>query len=586
MAISSGRVGRGIGRAVGTTVVRLSVRRLDAGCRLDVRSRGVRGRRWRAAGPGPGRCGARATRAWPRGSSCRSRRVQPPSGCCAGGEPVELGLDARRARTAPAPGRPGSGAKSSGRMNSSSAPPATCSSPSAGTCGRSAVDAASAAPGVVGGRGVEQLHGEREHHRVRLRAQVAARRRGSTSVARASHGCSATAASTGGHPVRGRRDHRGDLQRGLARVRRRPERRAGGRVGHRQGERQPAVGQRSPTPASRTARAARGGRDRRQVGEHLERVQRAAGLAGARAQVGLQAPAVAAVGGCGSRRPRRAPRPGRRRRTAGRSAAGRARGRTRRGSPRRRTGRRSSPIHPAQPLRGGVGGSTAAVVHGGRAGRGDHGRRPRRASASVEQAGRRVGHRSGWFRRLAGAASSQCAVCASDSSPYQPPPSARCRASAASTGAAARWPVAWSSACAGRTPGALRGAAAVGDARSRPAPASRSRAAPAHGPRRPPGGQPDGRRGAGCRCGQRGRVHAERVERPGPVALHDDVRLPRAAPPRSRRSARVGQVEHDVPLAGAGVEQPVALVGQPRAVDPQHVGAVRGEGARGHRTRR
>ena len=83
---------------------------------------------------------------------------------------------------------------------------------------------------------------------------------------------------------------------------------------------------------------------------------------------------------------------------------------------------------------------------------------------------------------------------------------------------------------------------------------------------------------------QRGRVHAERLQRAGAVALHHDVGrrqqlLHGGAVPRR------GQVEHHVPLADAGVEQPLAQVGLPGPVDAQHVGAVRGEHPGRHRPR-
>jgi hypothetical protein len=73
--------------------------------------------------------------------------------------------------------------------------------------------------------------------------------------------------------------------------------------------------------------------------------------------------------------------------------------------------------------------------------------------------------------------------------------------------------------------------------------------------------------------GQRSGIHPERVQRPRAIALDDDVRLREQllhGPP----VVRGGQVEDDVPLAGPGVDQSPAVVGQPWSVDPQHVGAV------------
>ena len=107
-----------------------------------------------------------------------------------------------------------------------------------------------------------------------------------------------------GRPARGSRaaarcaaprHDRGDLQGRRRRVGPGPERRAGRRVGHGQREGQPAVGQRDRRqPVRQLDRPVR--RRGAHVGEHLERVQRPARLARARAQVGLQPPAVAAVG--------------------------------------------------------------------------------------------------------------------------------------------------------------------------------------------------------------------------------------------------------------------------------------------------
>ena len=78
----------------------------------------------------------------------------------------------RPARTAPAPARPGTGRSRAGRMNSSSAPPATCSSPSGGTCRRERSASSSAASRVRASGGVEELDGEGELHRVRGVAQA------------------------------------------------------------------------------------------------------------------------------------------------------------------------------------------------------------------------------------------------------------------------------------------------------------------------------------------------------------------------------------------------------------------------------
>jgi hypothetical protein len=49
-------------------------------------------------------------------------------------------------------------------------------------------------------------------------------------------------------------------------------------------------------------------------------------------------------------------------------------------------------------------------------------------------------------------------------------------------------------------------------------------------------------------------------------------------------SGRIAQVEIDEPLAGAGLEQPVGVLGHLRRIDAQHVGAEGGEEARGDRS--
>ena len=132
----------------------------------------------------------------------------------------------------------------------------------------------------------------------------------------------------------------------------------------------------------------------------------------------------------------------------------------------------------------------------------------------------------------------------------------------------------------GQHAGPLRPAVEVGDAGGRLH--EGVEAAPvAPRPRRPPGRQPDGDE-VGMPLGQRRGSQPERVERAGPVALDDDVGLREQflhGPP----VRRAGEVQDDVPLADAGVDQPAAVVGQPRAVDPQHVGAVGRERAGGHR---
>jgi hypothetical protein len=99
-----------------------------------------------------------------------------------------------------------------------------------------------------------------------------------------------------GHLVGVRRGDRGDLQR---RPRRRigPERGAAGGVGQGERERQSAL-----RPGDRQQPVAQGHRvgdrfaGRGQLREHLERVQGRARLAGRRAQIGFQPPAIAAVG--------------------------------------------------------------------------------------------------------------------------------------------------------------------------------------------------------------------------------------------------------------------------------------------------
>jgi hypothetical protein len=99
----------------------------------------------------------------------------------------------------------------------------------------------------------------------------------------------------GGRAVRRPRHDGRDLQGRRRRVGSRPERRAGRRIMNRQREGQPAVGQRDghqPVPQLDRPVRGRGAH----VGEHLEGVERPARLAGARAQVGLQPPAVTAVG--------------------------------------------------------------------------------------------------------------------------------------------------------------------------------------------------------------------------------------------------------------------------------------------------
>ena len=176
--------------------------------------------------------------------------------------PAAVGAAGRRradpARRRPPPGRRGAGraagkgAKSSGRMNSSSAPPATCSRPFAGTCRPQPSDELGRLRGSGRDR-VEELRGEGQLHRVRLGAEVAhggqAERRSPAPArgARRPRGRRRDA-------VRRRRHDGGDLQRRLRAVGSGPERGARRGIGHRQGERQSAVGIASPRPASRRAR--------------------------------------------------------------------------------------------------------------------------------------------------------------------------------------------------------------------------------------------------------------------------------------------------------------------------------------------
>ena len=99
----------------------------------------------------------------------------------------------------------------------------------------------------------------------------------------------------GGRHTMGRLpDHGRDLQGRRRRVRPGPERGARGRIGHRQREGQPAVRQRHRRqPVAQLDRP--GGDHGRDVGEHLEGMQRATRLAGPRPEIRLEAPAVAAV---------------------------------------------------------------------------------------------------------------------------------------------------------------------------------------------------------------------------------------------------------------------------------------------------
>ena len=253
-------------------------------------------------------------------------------------QPVQLGLDHGRGEQRRGPGRPGSGAKSSGRMNSSSAPPATCSSPSAGRARRSA-STSGAAPGRRPAAASSSCTANASSMACGSAPSVAHRRQ-AVPVARVSHGCSATAGSTAATRCAAAATTAvicSDDSPGRPAPRTARSRPGRARAARRAARRRAA----SPTPASRTPPPARGVVAGAEVGERLERVQRTAGLAGPRAQVGLQPPAVAAVGVAvaldrgedGVRR--------RRRRRAGRSGAGRAPGRARPGRLLRRRGPRS-----------------------------------------------------------------------------------------------------------------------------------------------------------------------------------------------------------------------------------------------------
>ena len=147
-------------------------------------------------------------------------------------------------------------------------------------------------PGVV--RGVEELQRRREGDGEGLLADRLDGREAVIACPR-QPGMRGDGGVVGRDPVGDARDVGGDLQGRLLRVGRRPEGRAAGRVGHRQREREPAVGQRHRVEPLAQLERPRGcgGRD---VLEHLERVQRPGGLALGGSQVGLQAPAVAAVG--------------------------------------------------------------------------------------------------------------------------------------------------------------------------------------------------------------------------------------------------------------------------------------------------
>ncbi len=103
----------------------------------------------------------------------------------------------------------------------------------------------------------------------------------------------AIAGSSGGRDRGAGGDHARDLQRGGRRVGARPPGPGAGGDRHRQRHREAAV-----LEAHRVEPVAERRRLRRAAGlrEHLERVQRRGGLALRRAQVALQAPAVAAVG--------------------------------------------------------------------------------------------------------------------------------------------------------------------------------------------------------------------------------------------------------------------------------------------------
>ena len=207
-------------------------------------------------------------------------------------------------------GRPGQGAKSSARMASPSAPLTTGTRPSGGMYS----PRRSSSPRPRGGRRarVEELDRRRPADRER---RLVERLDGREAVVGGplEPGVGRDGRVVGGDPLCGARDVGRDLEGGDRGIGACPERSAAGRIAHRQRERQAAVGQRDrgqPVAQLRRARAG-GGRD---VREHLEGVAGAAGLALGGAQVGLEAPAVAAVGvavavdGGRARRPGRLPR--------------------------------------------------------------------------------------------------------------------------------------------------------------------------------------------------------------------------------------------------------------------------------------
>ena len=219
---------------------------------------------------GPGRTAAQSTPLARSMHSACDRPVPAPLQRRRGGVAVEVhhppavGLLRRRpaapARPRPPPaansvraGPPGNGAKSSGRMNSSSAPPVDVQQPVGRDLRPQAVEQRRPPPGAGAAAASRNWTANASSIACgRARGRATAVRQ--YAVARASHGCPATAGSAAADPVRRRRDHGGDLQGRRRRVRPGPERRAGGRVGHRQREGQPAVGQRDRRPASRTAR--------------------------------------------------------------------------------------------------------------------------------------------------------------------------------------------------------------------------------------------------------------------------------------------------------------------------------------------
>ena len=226
------------------------------------------------------------------GEKLAKSTAQPPSGCWPAGEPLELGLDhAGREQ----------GARRAAREGREVQRPHELVVGAAGDVqqpvGRDVRPQRLDELGGLRGRrrrGVEQLRGERQHHRVRVRPEIADRGRGSTRSPAPATGAPATAGSAAATrcAVAATTAVICSDDAGSGADPERRARRAGPARAGRTAARRPDCSRR---PASRTARRP-AGRGRDDVGEHLHRVQRAAGLAGPRPQVGLQAPAVAAVG--------------------------------------------------------------------------------------------------------------------------------------------------------------------------------------------------------------------------------------------------------------------------------------------------